>query len=498
MTTPTFSALQAPTSIDYTSKDWSAFVSSMLSYASVIMPEWDTSSEGDFGVMLVELFAYMGDILSFYGDRLTQESYLPTATQRLSILNLAQLLGYIPANGSPSTGIITLQNTTNSPINVTSGTQVATSFNVSADQPIIYETNTSITVNANSTNTVEVTQGITNIMIPLGVSDGTAGQSFQIPQSNVEDGTTLVYISSNQSPVQWNQVTFLVDSGPVDTVYSIFVDQNGMTNIQFGDNINGEIPPIGLTIYTTYTVGVGSLGNQPAGSVGVMITPVNGLLVPFQSAGSILYQSTQMSGGSDPETNDQIRANAPLSYTTQQRAVSTQDFANLALQVPGVLVANAISNHSTSVALYILGPNYQAASTGLQSNVLAYFAAGRTLAGTTISIGTPDLVPVDIGSMGDQIQLQVLPNYNQGIVVQNVTTALQSLLSPPISTFGMLLQISSIYSTIMSVPGVSYAIVPLMTREDVSQANTNPIQFRQSEIPVAGSVFITASGGIII
>src|SRR5882724_4621728 len=119
MTTPTqpgsiFPVLSPPTAIDYTSKDWSGFVTSMINYASVIMPEWDTSSEGDFGVMLVELFAYMGDILSFYGDRLTQEAYLPTATQRLSILNLARLLGYIPTNGFPATGTVTFQNTTSS------------------------------------------------------------------------------------------------------------------------------------------------------------------------------------------------------------------------------------------------------------------------------------------------------------------------------------------------------------------------------------------------
>ena len=102
-----YTALQPPTSIDYTSKDWLGFVSSMLNYAQIVFPQWDTSSEGDFGVMLVELFAYMGDILSFYGDRLTQEAYLPTATQRLSLLNIAQLLGYTPTNGSPATGTVT-------------------------------------------------------------------------------------------------------------------------------------------------------------------------------------------------------------------------------------------------------------------------------------------------------------------------------------------------------------------------------------------------------
>ncbi len=493
-----YSALQPPTSVDYTSKDWLGFVTSMLNYGSVIFPQWDTSSEGDFGVMLVELFAYMGDILSFYGDRLTQEAYLPTATQRLSILNLAQLLGYVPTNGSPAAGTVVFQTVNPSPdVDVPAGTQLTTSFISASDQPVIFETDQDYTVPGDGgTVTASVTQGQTYSVQTIGVSDGTASQSFQIPQPDVEDGTVTIFVSSASGNVQWNQVTFLVDSGPQDLVYSIHVDQNQITNIQFGDNTNGAIPGIGLTIFATYTVGVGSAGNQPVGSVGTFVDPVTGVFVPFQSAGSTLFQSSAMTGGSDPETNDQIRANAPQSYAVQQRAVSADDFAALALNVPGVLMTEAVANHSTSVTLFGLGPNYQVLDSGLQADIQSYFQ-GKTLAGVSVTIGTPDLVPVDIGATGNGITLQVLPNYNQGVVVANVTTAVQAVLSPPNTQFGMLLQVSALYSAIMSVPGVAYVIINIMTREDVTQANTNPIQFRQSEIPVSGNVFISPSGGIL-
>lgn len=491
-----YSALQPPASIDYTSKDWLGFATSMLNYASVIFPQWDTTSEGDFGVMLVELFAYMGDILSLYGDRLTQEAYLPTATQRLSVLNLALLLGYIPANGSPATGTITLQNTTTASITVPAGTQITTGFVSSADAPVTFQTNTAVTVSASSTNSVGVTQGITYSMTEIGISDGTAAQAFQIPQANVEDGTVSVFVSSSSGQTQWTQVQFLVDYGPEDQVYSISVDQNQVTSITFGDNINGMIPGVGLIIYATYTIGMGSAGNQPAGSVGVFVQDIPGIIVPFQSAGSTLYQSTAMTGGSDPETNDQIRANAPQAYATQQRAVSLTDFENLALNVPGILMSSAVANHSTSVTIYCLGPNYQAPSSALQGNLLNYMA-NRTLAGVTLSVGTPTLVATDVGTNSTPVTLQVLPNYNQGVVVQNVTTALQAALSPPNTNFGTLLQVSSLYSAAMSVPGVQYIVIPLFTREDITQSNTNPIQYRPSEIPVSGSIWINASGGIV-
>jgi len=493
-----YSALQPPASIDYTSKDWVGFATSMLSYASIIFPQWDTSSEADFGVMLVELFAYMGDILSFYGDRLSQEAYLPTATQLQSIFNISQLLGYTPSNGSAASGTVTFQTVNpGAAVTIPSGTQVSTGFFQTTDSPIIYQTTETITVAENGgTQTANVVQGATYTMTEIGTSAGTAAQIFQIPQSSVEDGTVSIYISSSSGAIQWTQVSYLIEYGPEDTVYSIFTDSNGVTNIQFGDNVNGLVPGVGLIIYATYTIGVGSSGNQPAGSVGILVSSIPGVYVPFQSDTSTLYQSTQMAGGSDPETIDQIRANAPQAYATQNRAVTLADFNALSLAVPGVTVVNAVASHATSVTLYALGPNYQEIDTGIQTNLVNYLST-RTLAGTSVTIGTPSVILVDVGSSGDNATLVVQPNYNQGVVSQNVTTALQAALSPPNTTFGMLLQVSALYSAAMSVPGVAYIIIPLFTREDVTQATTNPIQFRQSEIPIAGNIYLSVSGGIV-
>lgn len=492
-----YSVLQPPTAIDYTSKDWVGFVTSMLSYASVIFPEWDTSSEADFGVMLVELFAYMGDILSFYGDRLSQEAYLPTATQLQSVYNIAQLLGYTPSNGSAATGTVTFQTVNpGQSITLPAGTQLSTGFNTTTDSPIVYQTDEEITVPENGgTATVGVTQGITYTMRSLGVSTGVAAQSFSIPQKGVEDGSVSVFVSSSSGVTQWTQVPYLIEYGPDDTVYSVSTNSSGITSVNFGDNINGLIPGVGLIIYATYTIGVGANGNQPAGSVGIMVVDTPGVYVPFTSDTSTLFQSSAMTGGANAETIDQIRANAPQSYATQNRAITTSDFEALSLNVQGVTEVSAVANHSTSVTLYALGPNYLALDTGLQANLLNYLST-RTLAGTTVTIGTPAIIKVDVGSSGNNMTLQVLPNYSRLVVQQNVTLALQAVLSPPNSTFGDLINISDLYAAAMSVPGVAYVVIPLFTREDVIQSNTNPIQFRPSEVPVAGNIYITASGGI--
>ena len=490
--------LQVPTAIDYTSRDWSALVQSMLSYASTAFPDWNTASEGDFGVMMLELFAYVGDIQSFYADRISQEAYLPTATQRQSLLNIAQTLGYIPSNGGPSSGTVTIQTSNpGSPVSIPALTQVTSSYSSgTTSQPVIFETQADIIVPGNGgTASVEVIQGETTTQITIGTSTGLAGQSFQIPQLGVQDGTLQVFVESADTSgiAQWLYVPFLVDAGPSDLVFTTNTDQAGNTNVIFGDNINGLIPGLSLTIYATYRTIIGSAGNLPAGAVASIASPISGVSIALLGD-NVTPNSTAMSGGSDAESNDSIRSNAPAAYRAQYRAVSPQDFSDLAFNVPGVLMASAVGNHSTSVSLYVLGPNYSPPGPALVDSILTYFQ-GKTLAGVSLSVVAPTIVLVDVGTTGDPVQLVVQPNYQQSGVLANVQAALTAFLSPPAVSFGELITVSDLYTLINSIPGVAYCIIPVFTREDVTQTGVTSIQFRANEVPSVGVFNISVSGG---
>lgn len=472
-------------------------MNSLLVYASQIFPDWNVTSEGDFGVVLLELFCYCADILSYYTDRVSQEAYLPTATQRQSLLNIAQLLGYTPSNGTAASGTVTF--ITNNPgpaVVIPQGTQVQSNFNTVLDQPVIYQTTAVATCPANGgTVTVNVTQGVTSTMVAIGTSTGLPGQTFALPQTKVLDGSVTVFVQSNapSGTTQWTQVSTFVNAGQSDTDFTLFVDARDLTNITFGDGINGLIPALGMTVYASYTVIVGAAGNQPVGAVNILVNSIPGLAIQFNSAG--VAQSSQMTGGSDPESNDSIRANAPISFATQKRAVSLADYANLALNVPGVVSANAVANHSTSVSLYLLGPNTTAPSNNLKNSVLAAMQ-NSVLAGVTLSLPAPNLIAVDVGSNTSNVTLQVLPTFSQQATVNAVILALNAFLTPPSTSFGMLLNVSQLYAVIMDVPGVQYAVIPVFTREDVIQTGTTAIQFRPSEIPIAGNYFFLAQGGM--
>jgi predicted phage baseplate assembly protein len=367
----------------------------------------------------------------------------------------------------------------------------------SLTEPPVYETQADVTVPSNAgIASVAVTQGITHSMQQLGVSDGTPGQSFSIPSLDVEtDGTLSVYVQGPdlEQTVRWNQVDSLIDSPASGKSYIVSTDDTGVTWITFGDNVNGEIPGTGLTIYVTYRVIVGAAGNLPAGTVSTIYSPVQGVNIALQLDG-VTPQSTAMTGGSDPESNDSIRQNAALAFTAQDRAVSLDDFTNLAYAVPGVLMANATGVHSTSVALYIAGPNYAAPSASLIDAVLSFFAT-RTALGVSLSVLPPAIILIDVGTSGNPVQLVVKDSYSQSVVSHNVTTTLQALLNPPNVRFGQLISVSDIYQAILGVDGVLYCVIPVFTREDTPQVNDTAIQLRPNELPNAGTVFLTVSGG---
>lgn len=54
----------------------------------------NTREDGDPSVALLDAWAAVADVLAFYAERVANESYLRTATERLSLLHLARLIGY--------------------------------------------------------------------------------------------------------------------------------------------------------------------------------------------------------------------------------------------------------------------------------------------------------------------------------------------------------------------------------------------------------------------
>jgi predicted phage baseplate assembly protein len=58
-----------------------------------------TRDRNDASIALLDAWAITGDVLTFYQERIVNEGYLRTATERRSVLELARLIGYTPKPG---------------------------------------------------------------------------------------------------------------------------------------------------------------------------------------------------------------------------------------------------------------------------------------------------------------------------------------------------------------------------------------------------------------
>lgn len=80
--------------IDYLARDYGRLRRLLLDRLSVTMPEWRERHVPDIGLMLVELFAYVGDHLGYHQDAIATEAYLGTARRRISVRRHARLVDY--------------------------------------------------------------------------------------------------------------------------------------------------------------------------------------------------------------------------------------------------------------------------------------------------------------------------------------------------------------------------------------------------------------------
>lgn len=63
---------------------------------------WRPSGD-DFGLMWLEMWAYVSDVLGFYDERAANETYIRTAVRRPSLRRIVELLGYTPSSGVAAT-----------------------------------------------------------------------------------------------------------------------------------------------------------------------------------------------------------------------------------------------------------------------------------------------------------------------------------------------------------------------------------------------------------
>jgi len=386
--------------IDYTSRDFAALKADLITLISQrTNTAWNPTDYSDLGNVLVEAFAYMGDVISHYLDRIANETSIDTAVQSSTLLSLANLYDYHVSGPTPALVNVTFTNNSTSSQSIPLGTQVMAPLSYGPYSQVYFEVtqaatavapNASITLSAREGKTVntdraDLIDSTYNKPIPanLGTSSGLENQTFSIVDNGVVDSSINVYVGQGLAFSTWKYVDNLLEWGPTDTVFTTQRDATGLVSIVFGDNVNGYIPPSGQLISSLYTTSTGAAGNIASGAIN-SVTFIPGTGDPLATTYFSVTNAAPAAGGADGDDATQIKKKIKAALSAQGRAVTLNDYANLALTVPGVGKASATSSVYSSVHLYIQPQNDNSATPGFPQATIA----SVTTTGTAVTYFT--------------------------------------------------------------------------------------------------------------
>jgi hypothetical protein len=357
--------------IDYTSRDFTSLKADLIAMINAKTgANWNPTDYSDLGNVLVEAFAYMGDIMSHYLDKVANEVTIDTAVQASTLLSFANLYDYKPSGPTPATVDITFTNvnTNGQSIDIPANTQVMAPLSYGIYSQVYFETTTSVTaLAAGSSTTITCQEGKTvntdrpdlidptyNKALPanLGTSDGTENQIFTIYQPGVVDSSVYVYVGQSSAFSTWNYADNLLEFGPTDSVFTTVRNSDGSINIVFGDGINGAIPAANQTISSVYKISVGTAGNVKSLSVSE-VTFIPGNLDPQSTSYLSVSNALPAVGGANADSLENIRTKIKAAVSARRRAVTLADYSSLALLVSQVGKTNADASVYSSVNLYL-------------------------------------------------------------------------------------------------------------------------------------------------
>ena len=290
----------------------------------------DYNFEGSGFAILIDLLAYNTHYLGFNANMLANEMYLDSADIRANVVSLAKMLGYTPSSAkAPVASVdIVVNDATGTTLSMDKGQTFTTSVNGTTYN---YITNEDLTISpvdgVFKFSNVSLYEG-TQTTFRYTVDEQDPDQKFIIPSANADTSTLKVKIQTSlqdTSSTTYSQVTGLTKLSSESNIYFLNETDTGKFEVTLGDGILGSKPQQGNIVILEYIVSNKSLSNGastfvPAGSIG-------GFSNITVTANSVSQ------GGSEPESKESIRFNAPLQYTAQDRAVTTSDYETKVLSV---------------------------------------------------------------------------------------------------------------------------------------------------------------------
>ena len=316
-----------------TALDFEDVKSSIKSYLRTRDEFTDYDFDGSSLSYLIDLLAYNTYYTAFNANMAMNEVFLPSATVRDNVVNIAKLLNYVPRSISASKSCLKL-NLTTEQTNASYPTSITLRKGaVASGGAYLWNTLNDITVSVNQTTGEAILDKVTvyegSLVTFSYIVNTFAKQTYKIPSEDADISTLVVKVRPNESSTQfdlYNRAETVATVTPTTRSYFLSETEDMRYEIRFGDDSVGRAVKDGEVVDLEYLVTSGPDGNQ-VGTFSFIgkIVDSTGKVYPTASVNIVTKQKSQQ--GDTAETVESIKYNAPRYYSAQYRAVTAQDYA---------------------------------------------------------------------------------------------------------------------------------------------------------------------------
>ena len=286
----------------------------------------------------------------------------------------------------------------------------------------------------------------------------------------------------------WQAQKDLLGSGPDKKEFVVEVESDGSAHLRFGDDRLGSFPPPETRFLATYRIGNGVEGNLGSDSLAHMLTDDPSFATELDDP---VIQSVcnplPAAGGVAAETMEQARQYAPQAFRVQKRAVTPQDYADMAQQCAPDLQRAAATPRWTGSwrTIFVTADRKNAATVDdafkkrLQQCLEPYRMAGHDL-----HIDSPLFV---------SLELEMAVCLRPGYLVHEVRSSLLDIFSnrllpdgrrglfhPDNFTFGQSVYLSPFMTAAQNMEGVASVTVAKFQRQGAT--NSQSLQNRRLDL----------------
>ncbi len=410
-----------------------------------LVPEMTDHTDNNLMVRIVSIFAGIAEMLGFYIDAAARETFLQTCRRYRSAVMIARFYDYRVKCATAASVEVTfyLNQAHNAAITIPAFTQVKTAENIS------FYTITDLVIAAGQTRGTVIARNVVSIAYQqIGISTGQPNQQFEIGLSTAYNSVAVRVGGVNYTPKDTFAYSLSTDRHFIETV-----NENGVPVIRFGDGFMGIMPGNGAVIEVSYQATNGIAGNVSSGLINTIVSTLtlpSGITVTCNNL-------IGASGGASIETLAELKRRIPLSNKVKMRAVTAQDYIDLAQTYPSVSKAGVSTNCGAAIQLYIVPSGGGVASTQLLSDVSDYFTDKKIL-GRQLNV-----LPAGEVKTKYVIKVKVRADYAPTAVYDAVKSNIIAFQSYQNQDISGRVELSDIYQIIESTEGVVSSKIEVMT-----------------------------------